>query len=678
MSFSFGKQHILYLLSIAVLAVLYTVSAKVGLTLALVQSNATAIWPPTGIALAALMLFGYRLWPGIFIGAFLANVTTQGTILTSLGIAFGNTLEAVIGAYLAYRFAAGRYSFERVRDASLYIVLVALIAPCVSATIGVASLALGGFIDEGITQTVWFTWWLGNVVSALLLTPFLLLWANNFRIPRAKKYGFELLIFALILVFSMELVFGERLIGDNGYPVFLMPLFVWVALRFTPRETMTAVMTVAVLSIQKTLQGLGPFADQATVNESLLFLQLFVAVVATTSLLLAIVVRERHRAEMALQEADRAKDDFLNALSHELRNPLASMFGYIQLLQLGALRFAQRSKILENLTAEVQHVTHLLEDLLDLSRIRRGRMQLQKEPWDVNVLVREVAASVEPMMKERGHVLEMGLADKPLMVSADSARFKQILINLLSNAAKFTDRGGSLRLTVFRSDGYASVAVADTGQGIDPKQLPRIFDLYAETDRSVPHARAGLGIGLTLVKKLVDMHKGYVVAESEGLGKGSVFTVSFPLIEVKESALSPHLRTNQRTLREEKKKERSRVRRRVVIVDDNKKAADVFAELLRQLGHEVEIAYSGKDALDLLSTYPADIAILDIGLPGMDGYQVAREILKRFAPHRRTVLIALSGYGQEEDKRRAHDAGFEHYLVKPVDVIVLQSLLKEV
>ncbi|MDP3646111.1 MAG: MASE1 domain-containing protein, partial [bacterium] len=424
----FNRRCIEYVGGVTLLAIVYIASARFGLSLAFIHESVTAIWPPTGIALAALILFGYRWWPGIFLGAFMANVIDTPAF-PSLGIAVGNTLEALIGSYLVVTYASGVHAFEKVRDVVAYVSFAAFTAPAVSATIGVVCLTLAGLVASGTYETVWFTWWLGDAVSAIIITPVLLLWAANYRFSWGVWRAFELLAFSVVLVVVVRMIFGEIIIGDRGYTVFTMPLLVWIALRFSPRETATAVLAVAVLAAWGTLERLGPFADRASINESLLLLQLFVGVIAITSLILAVVVSERKKGEIALQRADHAKDEFLASLSHELRSPLSAVFGYVQLLKL-ANDASAREKALDAVNAELRHITNLLEDLLDLSRIRRGRMRIHAEPIDVNVVVDEAAATVHPLMKEHRHTLYIETASEPLWMSGDKSRLKQILINL--------------------------------------------------------------------------------------------------------------------------------------------------------------------------------------------------------------------------------------------------------
>jgi PAS domain S-box-containing protein len=375
-------------------------------------------------------------------------------------------------------------------------------------------------------------------------------------------------------------------------------------------------------------------------------------------------VTERKRAEEALQAADRHKDEFLAMLAHELRNPLAPVRNAVALLRLGGTSAADRCWAAEVIERQVRHLSRLVDDLLDVSRIRRGKIRLQKQPVALAEVVAQAVETSRPLIEAHRHHLDVQLPPGPVLLEADPTRLAQVLSNLINNAAKYTPDGGRIRLAAAVEGGAAVVRVADTGIGIPAEMLPKVFDLFTQVDHSLDRAQGGLGLGLALVQKLVELHGGSVEAHSDGPDKGSEFVVRLPL-----PAEAVHVQP-----RPEQVSPVRSATRRVLVVDDNADAVASLALLLRLAGHEVRTAGDGPAALELAPRFRPEAVLLDIGLPGMDGYEVARRL--RALPELKDVLLmALTGYGQEEDRRRAREAGFDHYLTKPVEPAALQRLL---
>jgi PAS domain S-box-containing protein len=375
-------------------------------------------------------------------------------------------------------------------------------------------------------------------------------------------------------------------------------------------------------------------------------------------------ITQRIQAELVLRDIDRRKDEFLAILAHELRNPLAPIRNSLHILRLSSPQDPVGERVGDMMERQVNHMVRLVDDLLEVSHITRGTIELRKERVDMAAIVRSSVETSRPLIEAVGHQLSLAFPPEPLMVEGDPIRLAQVFANLLNNAAKYTDPGGRIRLRASREGDYAVIAVTDTGAGIAREMLPRIFEMFTQIDRHADRAQGGLGIGLTLVKSLVEMHGGQVWAHSEGPGRGSEFVVRLPVASARPV-------------------ERPRARdvpapvlgpRRVLVVDDNHDAAESMGILLKLLGADVHVAYSGHDALEALATYRPAVVLLDIGMPGMDGHEVARRI--RQQPEFRDVtLIALTGWGQDEDRRRSHTAGFDYHLVKPADVNALQNLL---
>jgi signal transduction histidine kinase/CheY-like chemotaxis protein len=371
---------------------------------------------------------------------------------------------------------------------------------------------------------------------------------------------------------------------------------------------------------------------------------------------------ERTRAEEFLRLADQRKDEFLATLGHELRNPLAPLLTALQLLKAAGIQDPVVSRVSAVMDRQISHLVRLVNDLLEVSRITRGLIEVQREPLDLAFVVHSAIDTSRPALDAAGHELTVDLPSEPGTVYGDAVRLTQVFANLLTNAAKYTNAGGHIWIRVQKEGDRATVSVRDNGIGIAADQLASVFDMFTQVDRSNRRAQGGLGIGLTLVRSLVAMHGGRVEARSGGLGHGSEFVVELPVVAA--SALRSDTEKIPPTF----------PRRRILIVDDNRDAANTLGELLRALGATVAVVHSGRAALDTLESFDPDAVLLDIGMPELDGYEVARRI-RSTAAYSDLLLIALTGWGQEHDQRRSLAAGFDHHVVKPPDLDKLRDLL---
>jgi PAS domain S-box-containing protein len=371
----------------------------------------------------------------------------------------------------------------------------------------------------------------------------------------------------------------------------------------------------------------------------------------------------RQQAEQLI-EADRRKNEFLAMLGHELRNPLAPICNAISLLCLKETTDSEVSWARAVISRQVGHMTRLIDDLLDVSRIKKGKITLHKERVELaDILERGVEAS-RHLLEERKHELIERLPREPIWMEADSVRLVQVVTNLLTNAAKYTDERGQITLAVEKQGPHIVLHVKDNGIGITPEMLPCVFDLFSQASSALDRSQGGLGIGLTLVRMLVEMHGGSVEARSAGLGEGSEFLVRLPVLTSQPTHAVPSLPSPESS---------PATFRSILVVDDNVDAAVALARLLRMHGHRCETAYDGQAALRVARTFQPEVVLLDIRLPGLDGYQVAGYLRQEFGE--RLVLAAVTGYGQEDDRQRSKQAGFNVHLTKPVDVDALQSLL---
>jgi signal transduction histidine kinase len=386
-------------------------------------------------------------------------------------------------------------------------------------------------------------------------------------------------------------------------------------------------------------------------------------------------VTERLAMEAALREADRRKDEFLATLAHELRNPLAPIRNALHLIALAGDDRAAVAETRGLMERQLAQMVRLIDDLLDLSRITRGTLELRKAPVELAAVVRAAVETSEPLVAAAGHELTVELPPGPWTIDADAVRLAQVFANLLNNAARYTPAGGRIRVTAARAAGRSPagdvvVTVSDTGLGIPTAMLTRVFDMFTQVDRAPERTQGGLGIGLTLVKRLVELHGGTVEARSDGPDRGSVFVVRLPLAKAdsgsrgagSDGELSGTAPRPAPALK------------KVLVADDNRDAADSLGALLRVMGGEARVVYDGLAAVAAAAEFRPALALLDLGMPGLSGHDAARRIRQQ-PGGRDLLLVALTGWGQEEDHRRSREAGFDLHLVKPVDPAVLRSLL---
>jgi signal transduction histidine kinase/ActR/RegA family two-component response regulator len=374
-------------------------------------------------------------------------------------------------------------------------------------------------------------------------------------------------------------------------------------------------------------------------------------------------ITERKSMELALREAGRRKDEFLAMLAHELRNPLAPMRTAIALLNKDREVHPNTRELISLMSRQVEHMTRIVDDLLEVSRITQGRIALQLEPILVGTAVYHAVEAIAGMVESRAQHIAVDVTDVTTWVSGDVTRLSQILVNVLNNASKYTPEQGRISVSVQADDAWVSIVIADTGTGISADLLPKVFELFSQGERTLDRSNGGLGIGLSLVKKLVEMHKGTIAVQSPGPGLGTTVTIRLPRMHHLERHSAHPLSDNTAS--------EARQALRILVVDDNRDAADSLAMLCESEDHVARVAYSSEEALAAAAPFKPDVALLDIGLPDIDGYELARRLRRKGESS--PLLIAVTGYGQAEDRLRAQSAGFDYHFVKPVNV---DSLLK--
>jgi signal transduction histidine kinase/CheY-like chemotaxis protein len=672
-----------YIIEVLAAAIVYCATSRLGLELAVVAKQVSIIWPATGLALALLVLRGRILSPAIFVGAFAANVLNDTSIIASLGIAFGNTVEALLGATLLRRVGF-QPSMRRLHDVASLFLLAACLSTIASATIGVTTLCLTGTQAWGSFTSLWSTWWIGDAIGDLVTAPFMFVWADQAR----NRWRLQRIAEGMLLLVSMGFL-SLAVFVDHGtevpYPVhyLIFPAVIWAALRLGQHATAALVFGSMAVTIVATIAGRGPFVTP-NLGASLLQVALFMAVVAVTGLFLGAATAERNRAERRRSEdyqrlrlseerlarqaeelaaADRRKDEFLAVLGHELRNPLAPLQNGLELLTLGGHDQALVTHARQLMERQLRHLVRLVDDLLDVARIRSGKIVLELERVEIGPMVTSAVELARPMIDSRGHELQVVLPPEPLWTDADKIRLPQLLANLLNNSAKYTDEGGSITLSVAQLESHVVVNVRDTGIGMDEESLANVFELFAQAAGTSHAVQGGLGVGLSLARSIAELHGGVLTAHSEGLGKGSQFVLRLPAAAPPATHLQSAMTPAEPGMRQ-----------RILVVDDNVDAAESLGTMLAYSGHDVRVAHGGVEALTAAREFAPNVMILDLGMPEMDGYEVARAV--RSDPKiAATRLIALSGYGQPDDRRRTADVGFDEHLVKPVEHDVLNAAL---
>jgi len=657
---------------IVVFAIIYLIAGKIGLHLASLHASASPVWPPAGIALAAMLLLGYRAWPAIFIGAFVVNLTTAGTVATSLAIATGNTLEAVAGAWLVNRFAGGRNVFDRPQGVFKFALAVAISA-VLSPAFGVTSLALEGFADWTKYGAIWFTWWLGDVTGDLIFTPLVLLWGIRWKITWKEEEAIEVGVLLLSLTLLSAVVFGGWLqISTKNYPIAFIcgPIVIWTAFRFTQRETATGIFILSVIAVWGTVHGFGPFAGQSE-NQSLLTVQSWTAVLAITAMALSAGMAERRRIEEKLQQqksivqaANRTKDHFLAMLSHELRTPLTPVISALDSLEAEASQTQDTKASLAMIRRNIELETQLIDDLLDFTRIARDKMQLRFAPMDAHQAVSNVVEICRAEARSKKLNVHVNLRAKTHLVTADTAKFQQIIWNLLKNAIKFTPEGGDITISSDNpSETLFTVSVRDTGIGIEPEVMQRIFDPFEQGNRSFEHRFGGLGLGLAISKSLAQAHDGRLTAQSGGANCGSTFTLSMQTLPQDEAAGVAAEAVTSHSARQALK---------ILLVDDHQDTCAALEKLLARRGHLVAVSHDVRSAMEAAARNKFDLLISDIALPdgtGMDLMMQLRAIAN-------VPGIAISGFGNDVDIGRSLQAGFSEHLIKPIKLDNLEAAIE--
>jgi signal transduction histidine kinase/CheY-like chemotaxis protein len=542
-------------------------------------------------------------------------------------------------------------------------------------------------LTHSLTASLWVSWsrnWAGRVMSIVVLTPLITTWFKyrkpfrwNVRALLTQK-PFEALAAFLFFGLTIYAVFWTALPQVNVFVILYVLLggLFWIALRLGPRMTATALFFMAAAGIAGTIIA-NP--THAHLNTQLLADELFTVLLAPLFLVLAALVEERrvtanelsknvaelHEAMQKLESEDRSKNEFIATLAHELRNPLAPVVSTLEILELREHE-PESLSLINGAQEQMATMRKLLDDLLDVTRVTRGSFQIEKAAVELQTAMHQSVRTVEPFMWQQEHSLSVSLPSKPIWIFGDPVRISQICTNILYNAAKYTPPGGKISLSVLERGSNAMLTITDNGIGIPEDRLESIFEPFNQGDKR-SSVGSGLGIGLSLTRHLVGLHDGTIEAFSKGVGHGSTFIVYLPMYVNNEVPMPQTENKDALVILPPPSS------RRILVVDDNQAAAHGLERLLTYKGYTVDVVYDGESALKEASVFAPDVVLLDIGLPGMDGYEVARRLIREDGSI--PSLIAITGYGQEEDKRKAFEAGFNYHLTKPVGIAEIEDIL---
>jgi signal transduction histidine kinase/CheY-like chemotaxis protein len=673
---------------VAFLFAIYLVTAKVGLAINALNKFATILWPPSGIALAALVIFGIRLWPGIFLGALAVNYLTGAPLVVAGGIACGNTLEAVLGAFLCLRSTGFHYSLDRFRDVQRLFAGAAMFSTTVSASVGVSSLFLGGLLATDQLRETWLQWWVGDALGILTVAPLLLVFTSVGRTIGLKKINKHLvekmalsisLIGINLLLFTN--VFSSGITRNLKGPL-IFPFLLWAAMRFGVTGAVLSTFVTAIIAIWATALGTGPFGGLPK-GDQLLQLSIFVAIVAAMNLVISSIVteREKERADLAeskrdAEAANAAKTAFLANMSHEIRTPLGAVLGFAELLGT-EMNPSERASCIDAVKRNGKVLSSLIDDILDLSKVEAGKLEVEKVEVALDDIVRDIGSFLNLKASEKGLKTSITVAkDLPSHIETDPLRLRQILLNIVGNAIKFTEHGSVDILFQFSPGSAESPKLAclvkDTGSGIPSAQAQRVFEPFTQADISTTRRFGGTGLGLILSRKLAQALGGDVELTESTLGRGSTFTISIDPGRVRGAMLEklppeppPRPTVGSKDLLKLKGL-------KVLLVDDNPDNQFLLCRILQSQNIRVEIARDGQEGVAKALNGDFDLILMDIQMPVMDGHEATTKL--RDQGYKKPI-VALTAHAMKEDRQRCLASGFSEHLSKPIDQNLLWTVL---
>jgi signal transduction histidine kinase/ActR/RegA family two-component response regulator len=709
-----------FILQSLLIVTLYVVTARLGLMLAVDPGNVSAIWPPSGIAFAAVIFLGARALPGIWLGSFIINtwffaghqhLAIPGP-LAAFCIASGSTMQAALGSYLLRKFIGSRSAMDKPSDAFKFLGATAL-SCFVAATIGVFTMTGTGLVqfDSEHIRYCFRTWWAGDVAGVLIFTPLALTWCRVPDCIQDRRRLLELMFFILLLAFATEsIAFGDWFVlGRNHYPLnfIFFPFLIWAAVRFGAAGVTLSVLVVEMLAILGTKHGIGPFA-QFPLSLSLVMLQGFISMVALSGMSLAAVLTDWQNSRRALEnfnqelerkiaertaeleeanrnlvvtrdraiEASNLKSAFVANMSHELRTPLAGIIGASQLLGT-ADGVASQKEILKILEDSAKSLLSIVDEILDLAKLEAGKMAVEREPFNPIFVVQDSARLMALAANAKSIVLKTSIDHRiPELVRGDSSRIRQMILNLLGNAIKFTDKGEVSLEAVLKEQDERLVTVLfkirDTGIGIAEEEQRFLFNPFTQVDNSITRRYGGTGLGLSICKQLAELMCGEIGVESKK-GKGSVFWFSLPFLRCIDAADDTISDVDFRG-----PGVADLVGKVVLIVEDNPMIRSLVAKQLASLGIKTNEVGNGHEALKAVADHRYDLILMDCQMPEMDGFNATENIRKMEAAagSGRTPVVALTAGIMPGDEAKCRSAGMDDFLAKPAGINDLMTILQ--
>ncbi len=633
------------------------------------------IWAPAGIALAAILTWGYGMWPAITLAAITNNLVNGGHIPAALMVAFAATAEPLAAAYFLKKINFNK-SLAKSRD-MFWLIFTALTFGSIAPTLKILIAHLNHLPQKATLSGLW----IGEAFSIIILVPILLRWADkNTSKTLPRKEIFETLAtFALLYVLSFWLYWMRPppAVATGVLFASFIPFFIF-SIRMGMSHTAAALFFTAAIGFTGLAFG-AEAIPPGLIGQKMLSTELLISIYAGFFLILAAVSEERKLAINSKEEyilklekafkqianADQAKTEFIAVLAHELRNPLSPIVSNIELLRRLGLAAPEAHELLSIIEKSADNMSRLLDDLLDISSITAHKFKLQLADLKIAEVVKNSLNNVAHLAGAKNIRLDVVAPPYSAYIRADSLRLEQIFTNILNNSIKFTDPGGLIAFSAICSGDILKISIKDSGLGISRSAIKTIFNPFAQTGQRTL-GQKGLGIGLALAKNLVELHGGVITAKSEGYGKGAEFIITFGGISLK--ANEPQALPASDGNKEDEKNHYN-----ILVVDDNLPAADSMSKLLKFVGHNVSLAYDGESALEKMKENMPHVVLLDIGLPGINGYEVAKKARKELNSD--STLVALTGYGQSDDKVKAKEAGFDYHLVKPVGITDIEKIL---